>query len=223
MIETGGIRARLWVLLCLTAAVALSGCNYLVFFGYLIGGPPSVEPDFDKMTKKSLTDKDVTVAIVCYAPAELKWDFDQVDHEVAKFVSNRLFLHKIKVIDPDRVRDWLDKHEDYDKPDEIGAAFHAKYVVYIDMHKFSLLEEHSANLYRGRAEALVSVYEIDDEGNGDKIYTKDLTSAYPLAAPRSTSEVSYGHFKKEYLSRLSEEIGRLFYEHYNGDDMPDTI
>ena len=223
MIATGGFRARRLALLFLAAATALTGCNYVIMLGYMIGGPPSIEPDFDKMTKASMTDKDVTVAVVCYAPTELKWDFDEVDMEVAKYVSNRLFLHKIKVIDPDRVRDWLDKHSDYDKPDEIGAAFHTKYVIYIDMHKFSLYEEHSASLYRGRAEALVSVFDIDEQGNGEKIYTKDLTSAYPLAAPRSTSEVSYGHFKKEYLSRLSEEIGRLFYEYYNGDDMPDTI
>jgi hypothetical protein len=222
MIGTGGFRAWLYVWVAATSVV-LSGCSQFILLGYLLGGPPSIEPDFDLMTKKSMTAKDDTVVVVCYAPTELKWDFDEVDQEITKHVSNRLFLHKIKVVDPNRVRDWLDKHEDWDKPEEIGAAFHTKYVVYIDLHKYSLYEEHSANLYRGRAEALVSVFEMDESGEGEKIYTKDLTSFYPLAAPRSTSEVSYGHFKKEYLSRLSEEIGRLFYEHYNGDDMPDTI
>lgn len=210
-------------LAALTVGMAASGCNYVVMLGYLIGGPPSIEPDFDIMTKASMTDKDVTVAVVCYAPTELKWDFDEVDLEIAKYVTNRLFLHKIKVVDPDRIRDWIDKHEDWDKPEEIGAAFKTKYVIYIDMHKYSLYEENSANLYRGRAEALVSVIEMDNDGNGEKIYTKEITSAYPLAAPRATSEVTYGRFKKEYLSRLSEEIGRLFYEHYNGDDMADAI
>lgn len=211
------------MLFALFAGGTASGCNYVVMLGYLIGGPPSIEPDFDAMTKLSMTDKDVTVAVVCYAGTELKWDFDEVDLEVSKYVSNRLFLHKIQVVDPDRIRDWIDKHEDWDKPEEIGAAFKTKYVIYIDLHKYSLYEENSANLFRGRAEALVSVFEMDEEGNGEKIYTKELKSEYPLAAPRATSEVTYGRFKKEYLSRLSEEIGRLFYEHYNGDDMADAI
>ncbi len=224
MICTAGIRPRQLAILLLAAAIPLlSGCNYFILFGYLLGGPPSIEPAFDKETGKSMTERDKSVLVVCYAPTELKWDFAEVDMDIAKYVTNRLFLHKIKVIDPDRVRDWLDKHADWDKPEEVGAAFHASYVIYIDLHKYSLYEENSANLYKGRAEALVSVIEIDENGEGEKIWTKDLTSAYPLLAARSTSEVTYEHFKKEYLSRLSEEIGRLFYEYYNGDDMPDTI
>ena len=35
------VSTLLTVLLLCTVA---SGCNYLVIFGYLIGGPPSVEP-----------------------------------------------------------------------------------------------------------------------------------------------------------------------------------
>lgn len=210
-----------WMVLLL-AAVAMPGCNYVVLAGYLIGGPPSIEPHFDATMKKSMTDKDVTVAVVCYALPELKWDFDQVDREVSKYVARRLVQHKIKVIRPDSVQEWLDTHDDWDRPEEIGAHFGTTYVVYIDLHKYSLYEENSANLYRGRSEALVSVFEMDEDDEGEKIYSKEIVSRYPLSVPRSTSEITYGRFKKQYLSRLSEEIGRLFYEHYNGDDMADA-
>ena len=199
----------------------LQGCNMgtIVGLGYLIGGPPSVEPNFDEMTGLSMTAKDVTVAVVCYAPNDLKWDFSEVDYEVMKFVSNRLFTHHIKVMDSAVVHAWLDEHPNWDKPEEIGAAFDATYVVYIDLNKFSLYEKGSQNLYRGRAEAMVSVFEMDDDGTGEKIYSKDITSAFPTAIPRSTQDITYSRFKREYLEVLSEEIGRLFYEYYNGDDM----
>ena len=95
-------------------------------------------------------------------------------------------------------------------------------MIYIDLHKFSLYEPGNQQLFRGRAEALVSVIEVDENGDGEKIYTKELTSIFPLAVARSTYDVAYSRFKREYLSRLSEEIGRLFYEHYNGDDIPDA-
>ena len=76
-----GRRWRLGLPALALAAVSLSGCNYFIALGYLIGGPPSVEPDFDAQTAKSFTDKGVTVAVVCYAPTELKWDFDEIDYE----------------------------------------------------------------------------------------------------------------------------------------------
>ncbi len=216
--------AKSLFLLCTgCTSLLLTGCNYFVLLGYLIGGPPSIEPDFDSMTKKSFTDKDVTVAVVCFAPTELKWDFDEIDHELAKHVTYRLHEHQIKVINPDQIRAWIDKNPEWDKVEEIGDAFDATYVVYIDLHKYSLYEENSANLYRGRAEGSVSVFEMDEDGHGEKLYSKEIISRFPLAAPRSTSEVSYPTFKKSYLSFLSDEVGRLFYEYYNGDDIPYAI
>ena len=201
----------------------MPGCNYVVLLGYLIGGPPSIEPDFDATVRQSMTDHGVTVAVVCYAPTELKWDFASIDQEIAGYVSHRLTQHHIHVLNPTRVQAWLDQNPDWDRPDEIGAALNVTYVVYIDVHKYTLYEENSQNLYRGQAEAIVSVFKMDDEGNGDRIYSKEIVSRYPLRAPRSTSEVTYARFKREYLTRLSEEIGRLFYEYYNGDDIPDAI
>ena len=149
-------------------------------------------------------------------------EFDQIDKEIAKYVSYRMVEHKIRTVNPDRVNDWLDRNDDWDKPEEIGAALGATYVVYIDLNDFSLYEENSHNLYRGRADIMVNVIKIDPDGTGDEIYSKEHISRFPLAVPRSTYDVTYSNFKRQYLARLSEEIGRLFYEHYNGDDIPDA-
>lgn len=200
----------------------LSGCSYILFLGYLIGGPPSIEPAFDSETKESMTDKDVTVAVVCFAPKEVRYGFEQIDEEISKYVAFRLSEHKINVVSPDRIKAWLDANKDWDKPEEIGAAFKTKYVVYIDLNEFSLYESGSATLYRGRAEAIVSVWKMDKEfESGDKIFSKEKISTYPLRRPESTSDTTYSNFKGRYLSRLSEEIGRLFYEYYIADDIMD--
>lgn len=213
---------RLIRLSALAALALVCGCNYVVGIGYLLGGPPSIDPDFDRMTDKSLTDKDVTVAVACFAPNELKWDNSDVDKQIAEFVSYRLHEHKITVRRPEQVRAWMDSNPDWDKPEEIGAGVDVTHVVYIDLSKFSLYEQDASHLYRGRAEALVSVVEMHPDGTGETIYQKELVSVYPLAVPRSTSQQSFGTFKRQYLERLSEEIGRLFYEYYNGDDLPDV-
>ena len=117
---------------CILCSV-LSGCNYVLILGYLIGGPPSVEPDFDKETKECMTDKDVTVAVVCFAPNEVLFSFENVDHELAKYVSFRLSEHKIKIVPPDYVKAWLEENKDWDKPEEIGAHFKATHSAFIAM------------------------------------------------------------------------------------------
>ena len=203
------------LLLCVTA----SGCNYLVMFGYLIGGPPSVEPKFDEETKESMTDPDVKVVVVCFAPDEINHSFEIIDHELAQYVSFQLHAHKIKVVPPDLVKGWLEENKDWDKPEEIGAYFKVTHVIYIDLNEFTLYEEGSPNLYRGRAESIVSVWKMDEDTHAEKIFSQEKTSKYPMHQPVSSGDKTYTTFKGEYLTRLSDEIGRFFYEYYIADEI----
>jgi hypothetical protein len=204
------------LLLCASS----SGCSYIMIFGYLIGGPPSVEPLFDKETKECMTDKDVRVCVVCFAPNEIKYNFESIDYELAQYVAFQLHAHKIKVVPPDLVKGWLEENKEWDKPEEIGAHFKTTYVIYIDLNEFTLYEEGSANLYRGRAESIVNVWKMDEDGqHAEKIFSTEKTSKYPMHQPVSSSDKTYLTFKGEYLTRLSEEIGRFFYEYYTADEI----
>lgn len=199
--------------------VSFSGCRVGMLLGLLIAGPPTVEPEFDKQTKESMTDKDVTVAVVCFAPTEVRYSFENIDHELAKYVSFRLAEHKITVVPPDHVHAWLDENKDWDKPEEIGAAFKSTYVIYVDLNEFSLFEEGSATLYRGRSEAVISAWKMEEDGTAEKIFSMEKISKFPQQQPVSTSEETYSNFKSRYLSRLSDEIGRFFYEYYLSDEI----
>lgn len=219
-------RAR--VLALAVVCPLLTGCNIFMVAAYLIGGPPSVEPDYEVATRASLTDKDVIVAVVCYAPLDLKSDIgnETIDRDLARYVSQMLTLNKIQVRRPDQVAAWMARNPDWTEASEIGEAMQVTHVLYLDLHKFSLYEENSADLYRGRSEVIVTVTSggVGDEAGGDweDVYNRDVVSRYPLAVPRSASAQGLEAFKKEYLTRLSDDIGRLFYPHWNGDDFDDA-
>lgn len=217
------LRRALAGALCAVVLFASIGClKEIMLLGYLIGGPPSVEPDFDVQTKKSMTDYGVTVAVVCFAPKNLKLIDEKIDVDLAKYVSFKLNENHIKVINPDRVHEWLDRHPDWETAAEIGEAFKTTYVIYIDMRDYSLYEKGSHMLHRGRAEMLVTVWEMDGNGEGEPIYNKEIKSIYPLAAPQSSYDVPYQKFRKKFVERLSKEIGWKFYERYNGDNINDA-
>lgn len=212
-----------WVLLSAALlCLANCGCSYLLLVGLLVGGPPNIEPAFEVETKESFTDKDVTVAVVCFAPDKVRYSFEDIDQELAKHVAYRLHEHDIKVIMPQRVKEWLDQNRDWDRPEEIGEAFKCTYVVYIDLNDFTLFEEGSTTLYRGSSEAIVNVYKMDStDGTGEKIFSREKISKFPKLRPRAASEQSYNTFKAEYLSQLSNEIGQFFYEYYIADELID--
>lgn len=215
-------RAGQRLLLCAFLSCSLfglSGCDQVALIGVLLGGPPSIEPDFDKQTGKGLDDPNVTVAVVCYAPTDMKLDYPKIDAELAAGVAVRLFQNEIKVAHPDLVRAWIDEHPDWEHAEEIGQAMQATHVIEIELSSFDLYEPNSTNLYRGRTEAYINVFEMDESGHGERIYSRELNVVFPTEVPRP-AEVPLTTFKAEYLSRLSEKIGFLFYERFSGDLIP---
>jgi hypothetical protein len=190
-----------------------NGYQAVMLLGYWFGGPPTIEPDFQNKTRKeSLSARDKTTLVCCYADKARKFDNESVDRALAKHVASRLSAHKIKVVDPDQVDDWLGKNQRRKKPSEIGAAFKCDYIVHIDLMDFSVLEGQSTSLNRGRAGCIVNVIKMDaDTTDGDVIYTRLIKSIFPSRGAIDSSAMPASEFKKRYLSFLSDEIGRLFY------------
>lgn len=218
--STTNRRGWLWLAGAGLSMVLMAGCQQFVILSYLIGGPPSIEPDFDKETGLSMKDKETTVAVVCFAPKEMLLEFPHIDHEIAAHVSYQLGKNKIAIIKPDYVSAWINAHPKWELAEEVGREFKADYVIEIELSTFSLYEGTSTTLYRGRTEADISVTAMDEGGHGERIFSKDLDFHFPLRVPRSSTEQELLPFKREYISRLSEKVGWMFHESYNGDMIP---
>jgi len=216
------LRRVVWRLAALALLTAiLTGCQSILTLGYLIGGPPSSDPDFHQKTKQSLDKKGTTVLVYCYAPKELKWDNERLDYDVAKHLAHQLMQRGIAVIDPDRVAAWLDKHDKWSKVSEIGKAFKVDYVIHVDVKDYSLFEPRSPNLYRGHADVMVHVVKMDESRrDGNMIYTTGVKSHFPTRGPVDQNQMSLAEFKKRYLSALTFEIGTLFFSTETGDEIP---
>lgn len=207
------------LLFSLLLLLTIPGCNYFILLGYLIGGPPQLEPLFEKETNKSFTDRNVRVAVVCYAPDDLTKFHDNIDQMLSFRLAMLLHENHIDTVSPDAIQAWMANNPDWDNAVDVGSDFDVNYVVYVDISEFSLYEFPTTSLFRGRCEAIVSVYEMETDGDGKRIFTKDLSSVFPTQVPRSASEVSYETFRNEYFFRLADEIGRLFYPYGSGDDI----
>ena len=194
------------------ALLPLSGCNMFAAVNYIVNGEPTKDPDFRQL-------EDAKVAVVCYVPSKFRYRFDSVDTDIAKKLSLLLQqkVKNIEVVESDLVANWLDQHANWSDVTEIGEEFQADYVVFADIQEFSIYEENSPNMYRGRSYVDIRVYDIKDDG--EVIYEIDLESLYPLGRPIPVGEKREKSFRREYVVRLSNEIGRHFYPYVPGEDV----
>ena len=216
------IARRRWAFAALASIVVAThhGCAQFTLLGLLIGGPPHIEPEFDRATGESFVGNESKVLVVCYADPKLKLKYSKIDFEVATYVTRLMQINRINVVEPDYVQAWIDEHPDWETADEIGEALEADYVVEINLESFDLYEPHSSTLYRGRTTADIYTYKLSDTGDAERMFDKQVNFMFPTKVPRSAYEQTELDFKREFLSRLGEEIGFVYYPSYNGDKIP---
>lgn len=187
----------------LVVALPAIGCQGLSLTAlYLIKGF-DVDPDFKDLKGK-------TVAVVCRATET--YSNTNVSRELATEVAKLLRekVPKIKVIDQQKVADWMDNNT-WEEYTEVGKAVKADMVVAIDLERFSDLA--SQTLYQGKANATVMVY--DCKHGGKEVFRRRLPQlVYPRSAPVQASERdSEDAFRREFVGVLAGRIGQYFYAH----------
>src|SRR5262249_20815084 len=91
---------------------------------------------------------------------------------------------------------------------EIGQKLGADFVLEIWLDKLRLYQPNSLNnIYEGKAELLVSIYEIGTEG-GELKDKYPLSFSYPRGTVRDASVMSEGKFKMLFVENLASEIAR---------------
>lgn len=202
----------------LMLAFSVCSCEALGLSGFGTADP--YESDFHKKTGKDLNEGALPVVVLCTASPDIALGTDRVDYILAKHVGWRLTQNRVDVVDCDRVRDWLEAHVEGRNPIAAGHAFHAAYVVQLDLEQFSLVDEQDPEKYRGRAELLVRVIDMrQDEGSG--IYEQRIKLRLPNLA-KSKSQFTLDAFRKCYLSFLSAKIDAYLSGDFPQESMPNS-
>lgn len=211
--------------LCMTL-VSANGCSLFVMAGKMIMGDPMVGDDFGEFTKKPMTDGKSKVAILCSAPESIKDNYAGLQIELLNEVSRKMSIHEINIVKPHLVARWIDDNGgQIDDLDNLASEVDADYIVKIEVDHFSYREENSPNLFRGRCDGKVTVYEFTredsskkTEGPGREVYQKGFKSTHPTHQPVPADQTSELIFRKKFINRVGDEIARLFFKHRAGSD-----
>jgi hypothetical protein len=186
------------------------GCtSALMTVVYLFKGTEE-EPDFPGL-------RDKKVAVVCRPAQSLQFGSSSVATEIATEVGKLLKLKthgKIKVIPQRDVENWIDeKSSGEDDFAQIGDALKADMVLAIELEDFELSQ--GQTLWQGNSKVQLKVLDLSKpEGEQVVFGPKHMPHVvYPPNAGIPVQDRSEDEFRRQYVSILSDMIGRYFYPH----------
>jgi hypothetical protein len=221
------VRRTLILVLGVVLLMPLSGCQIVIGVLQILQGFPKQDADFKKQTGHTLGEKGKKVVILCSSVSSAQSELPSLDIDVIAELTRRFHSQEINVVDAHKVATWIDDEGEITETTDlakIGPKFGADYVVLINFDEFGFREENSPQLYRGHARGTATVVELKKDASGEKtlakqIYHRPFDSKYPVHQPISADQENPSTFKHRYLTRLSEELARLFYDHRPGEDM----
>lgn len=154
--------------------------------------------------------KNKKVAVVVRAPETLSYRTRFAANDLASQITQQLKdnVRKIKLVPQPKIADWMDEHGWRD-PIELGGALDAEVVVAIELEDFRLYD--SQTLYRGRAIALVRVWDVEKE---EVLFEKRPPQiVYPSRAGVAISERQEYEFRNAFVKVLAYELAKLFYDY----------
>jgi hypothetical protein len=210
---------QVWPLL-LVATLLLSGCSLGVMAGKMLRGEPLQPAQFKAMTGTDLTKGEAKIVVICSTPSSVETDLSSLNIDLIDGITRRMRVNGIDVVDPDEVAKWIDDNGGViTDPSEMANAFDAEYVAWIDIYGFSLREEHSQRLLRGRTTGYIRVYKVEQVGTEKtalSAFQTEFKTTFPEHQPLSETGRSAVTFQKEFIDRICDELAEKFYDHRPG-------
>lgn len=208
-----------WPLLIL-GGLMMSGCSLGVMAGKMLRGEPMIPSQFQSMTGTDLSKGKHKLVVICSTPSSVEEELSSLNIDLIDGITRRMRIQGIDVIDPDEVAKWIDDNGGViTDPSEMARAFKADYVAWIDVYTFSLREENSPKLLRGRSTGYIRVYQVD-QVNGERTalsaFSTEFNTTFPQHSPVSETGRSALTFQKEFVTRMCEDLAEKFYDHRPG-------
>lgn len=157
------------------------------------------------------------IAVLCVAGPSF-YSENSTSRSLAEEVEQLLQINvdEATIISQQKIDDWKDR-SGWDNVDyrEAGKSLGADIVVAIDLVRFEI--QPSPGMYKGSAEYVVNVYDINDDG---KIVFRDTPK--PIDFPTNglmTGISSEREFRNSFLAVLSNRIARNFYKYSVTQDL----
>jgi hypothetical protein len=202
------------IVLTLAVLIPSSGCiGISAHLLYFFKGGQKIDAEYKGLHEKR-------VAVVCVSE-NASYGPNSISSMMERSVAALLRAQKIDVIHHEEVADWIDTN-DWNQMDyrDIGRGVSADRVLAIDVGGVRLHE--GMTLYKGRADVVVTVYDIED--GGKVAFRKTLPEfTFPKNGARHTTEMTENQFRQLFVTVLANHVTKYFYDYRFEDDFANDV
>lgn len=207
-------RHRRWMLMVPLLWLPMGvGCN-LISLPFVLFAPEPTK----KVTAEFAHLKSKSVLILVWAEHATLCEYPRVQLEIASWVRYGLRerFKDIEVVAPSKVDRYMKSNPDWatEQPARIGRQFKADLVMMIEMMEFTTRELGSPSLFRGRARARITMYDLSEEGDRPKgIALKLAEAVYPPDRPIGVLHADDRAIRAQTYQEFGRVVARKFYDH----------
>ncbi len=202
------------LLLLLAVLTLCSGCGVPNLFAYFLA-----DRDPKKSVDKEHDLRAEVLLILPYSGPQIRLEHPGANLAISNFIIQQIAEHlrgRVSgVVSPVQVIRYQQTDLDWENRSvqEIGRQFGADKVLYIEIRRLTLLEERSANLYRGRVKAHLQVIDVGAGLTDAELYEGDVSVIFPQDNPLATSQISRAAMQQQVLHRFAVETVWKFHDH----------
>jgi hypothetical protein len=206
-----------WALLAVVVTVAtagLGGCGV----GHLFLWPFAEREGLVRVKGEHDLRADVLL-IFPYMGSDIQLEHPGAGLEISNYLFQEIYAN-LKgrvhgVVNPQQVIRYQQTNLDWQNKSirDIGREFGADKVLYIEVNRLTLMEEHSANLYRGRLKAHMQVVDVAATGGDGVLYESSISVVVPKDNPLGTTQISGSRILAETLAQFARQATWKFYDH----------
>lgn len=139
----------------------------------------------------------------------------EVSFEIINEIMNNLRGRVHRVVDPRNVARYQRRTLDWPNTPvaQIGREFKADKVLYIEIYRFSIMEERSANLYRGRIAGRIQVVDSSSPEGKEVLYESEVSVEVPDDKPIGAMEIREDQLRWATVHRFAQEVMWKFHDH----------
>jgi len=205
----GGVAVGVALLL----AVAVGGCELL---GQAIAWP--IAPRHPKkQVKAEYMLQAHQLVIVPYAGNDILFEYPtapiEISRDIVHQIAGNLPARIDVIVNPVLVARWQESNLEWPNMSlpAIAKAFEADTLLYVELEQYTVYEEGSPNLLRGRVRARIQVVKATDTSG--PVYEATVETVFPEERPVAEGELSERRVRATVNQVFARDVVRKFYDH----------